>query len=106
MRRHLAARCSVFVRNREQFAQPPFNLKIDEAFVARLTDFISELSPEGDGATGKFRRWHLADSGPQASRQAMQASDCRLRSKPLCSFPEAVAISPPIEAGNVLLRQA
>jgi hypothetical protein len=39
--------CSVFVRNREQFAEPPFNLKIDEAFVARLTDFISELALKG-----------------------------------------------------------
>jgi hypothetical protein len=37
----------VFVRNRGQFAQPPFNLKIDKAFVARLTDFISELSLKG-----------------------------------------------------------
>ena len=36
--------CSVFVRNREQFGQPPFNLKIGEAFVARLTDFISTLA--------------------------------------------------------------
>jgi hypothetical protein len=39
--------CSVFVRNREQFALPPFNLKIDEAFVARLTDFISTLALKG-----------------------------------------------------------
>jgi hypothetical protein len=29
----LMGQCSVFVRNREQFRQPPFNLKIDEAFV-------------------------------------------------------------------------
>jgi hypothetical protein len=43
----LMGQCSVFVRNREQFAQPPFNLKIDEAFVARLTDFISELALKG-----------------------------------------------------------
>jgi hypothetical protein len=37
----------VFVRNREQFRQPPFNLKIDEAFVDRLTDFISALALKG-----------------------------------------------------------
>ena len=43
----LMGQCSVFVRNREQFAQPPFNLKIDEAFVARLTDFISTLALKG-----------------------------------------------------------
>ena len=39
----------MFVRNREQFTKPPFNLKIDEAFVARLTDFISELALKGHG---------------------------------------------------------
>ena len=43
----LMGQCSVFVRSREQFAQPPFNLKIDEVFVARLTDFISELALKG-----------------------------------------------------------
>jgi TetR/AcrR family transcriptional regulator, regulator of cefoperazone and chloramphenicol sensitivity len=43
----LMGQCSVFVRNREQFARPPFSLKIDEAFVARLTDFISELALKG-----------------------------------------------------------
>ena len=35
------------MRNREQFMKPPFNLKIDEAFVARLTDFISDLALKG-----------------------------------------------------------
>ena len=43
----LMGQCSVFVRNREQFAQPPFSLKIDEAFVARLTDLISTLALTG-----------------------------------------------------------
>ena len=43
----LMGQCTVFVRNREQFVQPPFNLKIDEAFVARLTDFISTLALKG-----------------------------------------------------------
>jgi hypothetical protein len=37
----------VFVRNREQFTQPPFSLKIDETFVAWLTDFISDLALNG-----------------------------------------------------------
>jgi hypothetical protein len=36
----LMGQCSVFVRNREQFTKP-------EAFVARLTDFISELALKG-----------------------------------------------------------
>ena len=43
----LMGQCSVFVRNREQFTKPPFNLKIDEAFVARLADFISDLALKG-----------------------------------------------------------
>ncbi len=43
----LMGQCSVFVRNREQFTKAPFNLKIDEAFVARLTDFISDLALDG-----------------------------------------------------------
>ena len=43
----LMGQCSVFVRNREQFTKPPFNLKIDEAFIARLTDLISNLALKG-----------------------------------------------------------
>ena len=43
----LMGQCSVFVRNRDQFTKPPFNLKIDEAFVARLTDLISDLALKG-----------------------------------------------------------
>ena len=43
----LMGQCSVFVRNREQFTKPPFNLKIDEAFVAWVTDFISDLALKG-----------------------------------------------------------
>ncbi|MGH6735968.1 MAG: CerR family C-terminal domain-containing protein [Methyloceanibacter sp.] len=43
----LMGQCSVFVRNREQFRQPPFNLKVDEAFVERLTDLVSALALEG-----------------------------------------------------------
>jgi hypothetical protein len=43
----LMGQCSVFVRNRDQFTKSPFNLKIDEAFVSRLTDFISDLALRG-----------------------------------------------------------
>jgi AcrR family transcriptional regulator len=43
----LMGQCSIFVRNREQFAQAPFNLKPDEAFVDRLTDFVSSLALAG-----------------------------------------------------------
>jgi AcrR family transcriptional regulator len=43
----LIGQCSVFVRNREQFAQPPFNLKIDETFVQQLTDLVCALALRG-----------------------------------------------------------
>jgi AcrR family transcriptional regulator len=43
----LMGQCSVFVRNRDQFTKSPFNLKIDEAFVARLTDVVSDLALKG-----------------------------------------------------------
>jgi AcrR family transcriptional regulator len=43
----LMGQCNMFVRNRDQFVQPPFNFKFDEAFVARLTDFISDLALKG-----------------------------------------------------------
>jgi len=43
----LLGQCSVFVRNREHFTQPPFGLKIDEAFVDRLADLISGLALRG-----------------------------------------------------------
>jgi AcrR family transcriptional regulator len=43
----LIGQCSVFVRNREQFMQPPFNLRIDESFVERLTDIIAALALKG-----------------------------------------------------------
>jgi len=43
----LMGQCSVFVRNREQFAQPPFDLKIDETFVEQLTDLVCALALRG-----------------------------------------------------------
>ena len=43
----LMGQCSVFLRNREQFTQAPFNLKIDEPFVARLADLITRLALGG-----------------------------------------------------------
>ncbi len=43
----LMGQCSVFVRNREHFAGPPFSLKIDEEFVERLTDRITALALHG-----------------------------------------------------------
>src|SRR5262249_40959988 len=43
----LMGQCSVFVRNREHFSAPPFSLKIDEAFVERLTDLVTALALRG-----------------------------------------------------------
>jgi len=43
----LMGQCSIFVRNREQFTQSPFNLKIDEPFVEHLTDLITGLARGG-----------------------------------------------------------
>jgi AcrR family transcriptional regulator len=43
----LMGQCSVFVRNREQFAEPPFNLKIDDTFVDQLADLICSLALKG-----------------------------------------------------------
>jgi AcrR family transcriptional regulator len=40
----LMGQCSVFVRNREHFANPPFGLEVDEAFVERLADLVSGLA--------------------------------------------------------------
>jgi TetR/AcrR family transcriptional regulator, regulator of cefoperazone and chloramphenicol sensitivity len=43
----LLGQCSVFVRNREHFAHPPFGLKIDDAFVEWLTDLVTGLAVGG-----------------------------------------------------------
>jgi AcrR family transcriptional regulator len=43
----LMGQCSIFVRNREQFMQAPFNLKIDQSFVDRLTDQVTGLALGG-----------------------------------------------------------
>jgi len=43
----LMGQCNVFVRNREHFTQPPFELRIDEAFVDRLTDLVAGLALSG-----------------------------------------------------------
>jgi TetR/AcrR family transcriptional regulator, regulator of cefoperazone and chloramphenicol sensitivity len=45
----LMGQCNVFVRNREQFTEAPFNLKPDETFVDKLTDFVSGLALAGLG---------------------------------------------------------
>jgi hypothetical protein len=39
--------CSVFVRNRELFAQDPFRITIDEPFVDELSDLITRVAIGG-----------------------------------------------------------
>ena len=39
--------CSVFVRNRDLFAQDPFRLTIDEPFVDELTNLITRVAIGG-----------------------------------------------------------
>jgi hypothetical protein len=39
--------CSIFVRNRELFAQEPFGITIDEPFVDELTELITRLAIGG-----------------------------------------------------------
>ena len=43
----LMGQCSVFVRNRDLFAQDPFGMKIDEPFVDGLADLITRLAIGG-----------------------------------------------------------
>ena len=45
----LLGQCSVFVRNRTHFAQPPFGLAMDEAFVDWLADLVAGLALNGLG---------------------------------------------------------
>ena len=43
----LMGQCSVFVRNRELFAQEPFSITIDEPFVDELAELITRLAIGG-----------------------------------------------------------
>jgi AcrR family transcriptional regulator len=43
----LMGQCSTFIRNRELFAQEPFNIKPDTPFVDELADLISHLALGG-----------------------------------------------------------
>jgi len=43
----LMGQCSVFVRNRDLFAQDPFRIAIDERFVDELADLITKLAIGG-----------------------------------------------------------
>jgi hypothetical protein len=47
--------CSVFVRNRDLFAQDPFRLTIDEPFVDELADLITGLAIGGLSHAGDAR---------------------------------------------------
>ena len=53
----LMGQCSVFLRNREQFTQSPFSLKIDEPFVERLADLITRLALGGLAQGWDYTPW-------------------------------------------------
>jgi len=39
--------CSIFVRNRELFAQEPFGINTDESFTDELTELVTRLAIGG-----------------------------------------------------------
>jgi AcrR family transcriptional regulator len=43
----LVGQCAIFVRNREQLANPPVSLNLDDAAVERLTDLVSAWALSG-----------------------------------------------------------
>ncbi len=48
----LIGQCSVFLRNRDQLAEPPIGLEIDDAMVEWLAQVISRWVVAGLGAGG------------------------------------------------------
>jgi len=58
----LFGQCTVFVRNAEQLANPPFRLEIDERFVDQLADVIASWAADGIGRRLRAaREGHLAE---------------------------------------------
>ena len=53
----LMGQCSIFVRNRELFAQEPFSITIDEPFVDELTELIVRLAIGGLLRTSETRSY-------------------------------------------------
>jgi hypothetical protein len=43
----LIGQCNIFVRNREQLANPPVSLALDEAAVERLAELVSAWAVAG-----------------------------------------------------------
>ena len=43
----LIGQCSIFVRNREQLANPPVSLALDEATIGRLAELITAWALAG-----------------------------------------------------------
>ena len=51
----LIGQCSIFVRNREQLANPPISLALDEAAVERLAELVTDWALAGlEHRTGAF----------------------------------------------------
>ena len=60
----LVGQCTVFVRNREQLANPPVSLDLDETAVERLTTLVSAWALAGlaDGGIWDGERLHYANA--------------------------------------------
>jgi len=61
----LFGQCSIFVRNAEQLANPPFRLEIDEGFVDRLADTIATWAADGLGRRPTKRRLRAAPAAAE-----------------------------------------
>ena len=48
----LVGQCTVFVRNREQLANPPVSLDLDDAVVERLTTLVTAWAHDGLAQAG------------------------------------------------------
>src|SRR5262252_10616352 len=60
----LFGQCTVFVRNAEQLASPPFRLEIDEQFVDQLADVIARWAAGGIGRRPRAARRAVSRNQP------------------------------------------
>ena len=70
----LVGQCTVFVRDREQLANPPVSLYLDDAAVEGLTSFISALALAGLAAAelGQHREAQLSEQLPVGGFQQLR----------------------------------
>jgi hypothetical protein len=66
----LMGQCSVFVRNREVFAQEPFSVTADEPFTIELTELVSRLIVGASARGARKGRLAQQESVPTPSRRS------------------------------------